>query len=81
MTVASLEARPGTRFDIKRYSTQQTIEELQQKLDLAEKTKQSGIIGVKLDGDDAQRIAATLNTLARGCLHLKICVYILSFAL
>jgi tyrosine-protein kinase Etk/Wzc len=64
LTVASLFARPGTRFDLKRYSTQQTVQDLQTKLDIAEKTKQSGIVGVKLDGDDAQRIAATINTLA-----------------
>ncbi|MBN3810605.1 polysaccharide biosynthesis tyrosine autokinase [Paraburkholderia sp. Ac-20347] len=64
LTVASLLARPGTRFDLKRFSTQQTVEDLQKKLDIAEKTKQSGIIGVKLDGEDAQRIAATLNTIA-----------------
>ncbi|WP_433704000.1 polysaccharide biosynthesis tyrosine autokinase [Paraburkholderia sacchari] len=64
LTVTSLVARPGTRFDLKRYSTQQTVEELQKKLDLAEKTKQSGIIGVKLDGEDAQRITATINMIA-----------------
>ncbi|MCG5072827.1 polysaccharide biosynthesis tyrosine autokinase [Paraburkholderia tagetis] len=64
LTVASLVARPGTRFDLKRHSTQQTVEELQKKLDIAEKTKQSGIIGVKLDGEDAQRITATINMIA-----------------
>lgn len=64
LTVASLVARPGTRFDLKRFSTQQTVEDLQKKLDIAEKTKQSGIIGVKLDGEDAQRITATINMIA-----------------
>ena len=64
LTVASFVARPGTRFDLKRYSTQQTVEQLQKKLDIAEKTKQSGIIGIKLDGEDAQRITATINMIA-----------------
>lgn len=64
LSVSSLVARPGTRFDLKRYSTQRTVDELQKKLDIAEKTKQSGIIGVKLDGEDAQRITATINMIA-----------------
>lgn len=64
LTVTSLVARPGTRFDLRRYSTQQTIEDLQKKLDIAEKTKQSGIIGVKLDGENALRITTTINMIA-----------------
>jgi tyrosine-protein kinase Etk/Wzc len=64
LTVASILARPGTRFDLKRYSTQQTVEQLQKRLDIAERTKQSGIIGVKLDGEDPQRVAATINMIA-----------------
>lgn len=64
LSVSSLVARSGTRFDLKRYSTQRTVDELQKKLDIAEKTKQSGIIGVKLDGEDAQRITATINMIA-----------------
>ncbi|HKT98701.1 MAG TPA: polysaccharide biosynthesis tyrosine autokinase [Paraburkholderia sp.] len=64
LTVASLVAGPGTRFDLKRSSTQQTVEDLQKKLEIAEKTKQSGIIGVKLDGEDASRITATINMIA-----------------
>lgn len=64
VNVSSLLARSGTRFDLKRYSTQRTVDELQKKLDIAEKTKQSGIIGVKLDGADAPRITATINMIA-----------------
>ncbi|WP_322070797.1 polysaccharide biosynthesis tyrosine autokinase [Paraburkholderia bannensis] len=64
VNVSSLLARAGTRFDLKRYSTQRTVDELQKKLDIAEKTKQSGIIGIKLDGTDAQRITATINMIA-----------------
>lgn len=64
LNVTSLLARRGTRFDLTRLSTQLTVADLQKALDIAEKTKQSGIIGVKLDGDDAQRIVATINTIA-----------------
>ncbi|WP_321935017.1 polysaccharide biosynthesis tyrosine autokinase [Paraburkholderia sp. J8-2] len=64
LNVASLLARSGTRFDLTRFSTQLTVADLQKALDVAEKTKQSGIIGVKLDGDDAPRIVATINMIA-----------------
>ncbi|MEM5314007.1 polysaccharide biosynthesis tyrosine autokinase [Paraburkholderia sp. JHI869] len=64
LKVTSLLAHPGVRFDLKRLSTQLTVAELQKKLDIAEKTKQSGIIGVKLNGVDPQRITAIVNTIA-----------------
>ncbi|MFM0324940.1 polysaccharide biosynthesis tyrosine autokinase [Caballeronia glebae] len=64
LTVASLLARPGTRFDLSRSSTQQTIADLQKDLKIAEKTKQSGIIGLSLDGANAERITTTVNTIA-----------------
>lgn len=64
LNVASLLSRSGTRFDLTRLSTQLTVADLQKALDIAEKTKQSGIIGVKLDGDDASRIVATINMIA-----------------
>jgi tyrosine-protein kinase Etk/Wzc len=64
LRLSSLFARPGTRFDLRRYSTQRTVARLQKKLDIAEVTKQSGIISLKLDGDDAQRITAIVNTIA-----------------
>jgi tyrosine-protein kinase Etk/Wzc len=64
LKVDSMLAHDGTRFDLRRLSTQQTVADLQKALDIAEKTKQSGIIGVKLDGPDAARITATLNMIA-----------------
>lgn len=64
LTVTSLLARPGTRFDLKRFSTQQTIADLQDALKIAEKTKQSGIVGMSLDGWNAALTATTVNTIA-----------------
>ncbi|GJH21499.1 polysaccharide biosynthesis tyrosine autokinase [Caballeronia novacaledonica] len=64
LLVTSLLARPGTLFELKRASTQQTIEDLQKALTISEKTKQSGIIGMSLDGPDAQRVTTTVNTIA-----------------
>jgi tyrosine-protein kinase Etk/Wzc len=63
LTVASLLARDGTRFDLKRISTQFTVAELQKALELSERTKQSGIIGVRLAGSDPEQITTTLNTI------------------
>lgn len=64
LTVTSLLARPGTRFDLKRSSTQRIVADLQKTLQIAEKTKQSGIIGMSLDGADAEGVTATVNTIA-----------------
>ncbi|MCX5544990.1 polysaccharide biosynthesis tyrosine autokinase [Paraburkholderia sp. CNPSo 3076] len=64
LKVTSLLAHSGARFDLKRFSTQLTVAELQKNLDIAEKTKQSGIIGMKLDGIDAQRVTAIVNMIA-----------------
>ncbi|QGZ62315.1 polysaccharide biosynthesis tyrosine autokinase [Paraburkholderia acidisoli] len=64
LKVMSLLALPGAHFDLKRLPTQQTVERLQKNLDIAEKTKQSGIIGMKLDGEDASRITAIVNMIA-----------------
>jgi tyrosine-protein kinase Etk/Wzc len=64
LKVTSLVAHPGTRFDLKRFSTQLTVAQLQKKLDIAEKTKQSGIIGMKLDGVEAQRVTSIVNMIA-----------------
>lgn len=64
LTVTALLAHAGTRFDLKRSSTQQTIAELQQALKIAEKTKQSGIIGMSLNDADPEAVTRTVNTIA-----------------
>ena len=64
LTITQLRARPETEFILSRASTQATIKQLQDDLTIAEKTKQSGVIGVSLDGADSARTATTINTLA-----------------
>ncbi|KVF27680.1 protein tyrosine kinase [Burkholderia vietnamiensis] len=64
LVVARLRARPNTEFVLTRASTQATIKGLQDALVIAEKTKQSGVIGASLDGSDSIRTAAILDTLA-----------------
>lgn len=64
LRVSRLEARPGTQFLLTRASTLQTIDQLQDALVIAEKTKQSGVIGVSLDGANSKRTAEVINTIA-----------------
>ena len=59
--VTKLEANPGTQFLLQRNSRLETIEDLQENLQIAEKGKLSGVIEVKLEGDDPLMTAKTLN--------------------
>lgn len=59
-------ARPGTEFRLRRASTQLTVAALQKALDVAEQTKQSGIVSIRLDGHDSARTAAVVNSIVRG---------------
>ena len=64
LRVSRLDARPGTQFVLSRASTLLTVDQLQDALVIAEKTKQSGVIGVSLDGADSKRTAEIINTIA-----------------
>lgn len=64
LQVTHLEARPGTQFILTRASALLTIDQLQDALVIAEKTKQSGVIGVSLDGADSKRTTEIINTIA-----------------
>jgi len=66
LMVGTLVARAGTVFKLKRSSTQLVTEKLQKNLDISEKVKQSGIVGVRLDGADSARTADTVNAIVRG---------------
>jgi tyrosine-protein kinase Etk/Wzc len=64
LRLARLEARAGTEFILTRASTFATTNQLQDALVIAEKTKQSGVIGVSLDGTNSKRTAEIINTIA-----------------
>jgi len=59
--ITELKAKANAAFRLVRNSRLQTLEDLQDDLKIAEKGKQSGIIGAALDGDDPVIIANTLN--------------------
>jgi tyrosine-protein kinase Etk/Wzc len=64
LQVNGLVARPGTEFILSRASTLVTIDKLQDLLVINEKTKQSGVIGMTLDGYDSRHTAAIVNEIA-----------------
>ncbi|MBW8835976.1 MAG: tyrosine protein kinase, partial [Burkholderia sp.] len=63
LRVQALNANPGTEFVLVRNARLKTLENLQDKLFIVEKGKQSGIIGASLTGTDRQLTAKILNNI------------------
>ncbi|WP_416050618.1 polysaccharide biosynthesis tyrosine autokinase [Cupriavidus basilensis] len=61
LLVTDLKAKVGAVFNLTRASRLQTLERLQDQLKIAEKGKQSGIIGASLDGTNPVLTASILN--------------------
>ncbi|WP_059412011.1 polysaccharide biosynthesis tyrosine autokinase [Cupriavidus basilensis] len=61
IVVAELDARPGAEFTVTRVPRANAIAMLQQTLQISERGKSSGVIGITLEGPDPDLIAATLN--------------------
>lgn len=60
LLIKSLHAKPGTQFTLKYIPKAKAIEEIQKSMTIAEKGKQSGIIGVTLEGSDPKMVHETL---------------------
>jgi tyrosine-protein kinase Etk/Wzc len=60
-----LDARPGAQFTLRRLSKQTLIAGIQGSLRIAEQGKQSGVVEVKLQGEDPARVHAILDETAR----------------
>jgi tyrosine-protein kinase Etk/Wzc len=65
LRVDRIHANPGTEFILRRLSRLGTIERIQSAMVISEQGKQSGIIEVKLLGDDSQRVNSMLNEIGR----------------
>ena len=65
LTVSTIEAKPGIRFRLIRDSTLETVQNLQERLDIAEKTKQSGVIEASYEGDHPERCRAVLHEIGK----------------
>jgi len=63
--VDQLQAKAGAQFRIVRAPILQTVEQLQKSLMIAERGKQSGIIGISLEGTDRTKTTLTLNEIGR----------------
>ncbi len=65
LRIGMLEARPGAEFRLRRRSRLGTIERIQHAMMITEQGKQSGIIEVRLQGDDPQQINSLLGEIGR----------------
>ncbi|MBN3852578.1 AAA family ATPase [Paraburkholderia sp. Ac-20340] len=63
LAVARIDAQPGTIFNVKRQSELSAIQNLQTALAISEKGKESDVIGVQLDGEDAVLTSTILNAI------------------
>ncbi|MDO9405013.1 MAG: polysaccharide biosynthesis tyrosine autokinase [Polaromonas sp.] len=67
--VTQLLAKPGAHFTVRRDSRLGVVESLQSRLGISERGRQSGVIGVTLQGTDPTLVARTLN--AVGNVYVK----------
>jgi tyrosine-protein kinase Etk/Wzc len=72
LRVEGWEARPGAAFQLIRKSRLKTIEDIQEKLDVQERIKQSDVMVASLEDTDAQRAADTMNEIGRQYLQQNI---------
>ncbi|MGC8400803.1 hypothetical protein ACP3P6_08275 [Enterobacter mori] len=72
LLVTSLSAAPGTQFSLKTITKLEAINGLQKRLTVAESAKQSGMIALTLTGEEPDKIAAVLNTIAENFLNQNI---------
>jgi len=64
LLLSHLDAKPGARFELERYSRLAVIESLQERLTIEERNTPSGVLAVSLEGHDRERTAAIVNTVA-----------------
>jgi tyrosine-protein kinase Etk/Wzc len=65
LRVDDLRGLPGAEFTLTRSSVLQTVENIQRALSISEKGKQSGIIGVSIEGTSPEKTAALLNEIGK----------------
>ncbi|TEA78618.1 polysaccharide biosynthesis tyrosine autokinase [Allopusillimonas ginsengisoli] len=61
--ISALYANPGARFTVQRHSRQEVIKQLQRNLVIDEMSEPSGVLSMKLQGTDPERISAILNAI------------------
>ncbi|GLC90643.1 tyrosine-protein kinase involved in EPS biosynthesis [Cupriavidus sp. TA19] len=61
LLVRELDGNSGARFDLRRVPRSTAISSLQSRLVITERGRQSGVIGISLEGSNPAMVAATLN--------------------
>jgi tyrosine-protein kinase Etk/Wzc len=69
LKIDKLVGAPGTQFILIRHERLATIDGLLKELVIAERSKDSGVIGVTLEGKDPANVASVLNRMANIYLH------------
>ncbi|HEX7908857.1 MAG TPA: polysaccharide biosynthesis tyrosine autokinase [Paraburkholderia sp.] len=69
LKIDQLVGAPGTQFVLVRHERLATIDNLSKELVIAERSKDSGVIGVTLEGKDPANVASVLNRMANIYLH------------
>jgi len=65
LVVSTLQGEPGAQFNLVRKSRLEVIEDLQQRLQLTEKGKQSGMVDARLQDNDRSKLTWILNEIGR----------------
>jgi tyrosine-protein kinase Etk/Wzc len=63
--VAELVSRPGTEYRLWKLPRTKVIRQLQERLTITEKGKKTGVVRIALAGPSPERVAATLDAIAR----------------
>lgn len=70
--IADIQAKPGTRFTITQLSELEAIDALQQRFTVGERSKDSGMLGLTITGEDPVEMARVLNCIADNYLHQNV---------
>ncbi|MBS0847381.1 polysaccharide biosynthesis tyrosine autokinase [Citrobacter sp. JGM124] len=70
--ISKVDAKPGTEFVVTQYSELAAINNLQQDFTVTEKSKDSGMLGLTMSGEDPQLIEQILNNISDNYLQQNI---------
>lgn len=70
--ISSIDAKPGTQFVVTQYSELAAINNLQQNFTVSEKSKDSGMLGLTMSGEDPELIEKILNNISDNYLQQNI---------
>jgi tyrosine-protein kinase Etk/Wzc len=72
LKVSDIQATPGTTFLLSQQSEPEAITDLQQNFTVSERSKDSGMLGLTMTGEDPQQIARIVNSIADNYLQQNI---------